>query len=456
MLREAEADSGGHTARHRGRNGEPQAFADVGSVQPLGRLEGEARQRRQATAETGADQPAPAMVARPSGDDDTQQQRARHIAAQNDARGRGLGTIGHGLDESPPQAGAGRAAEANQQGAEHAERNRLVGLGDGEIRRHGNSVAGPARCGETLPIVHGPVGGADDGYDRSVTAPAPTTEFAATADGTSQLQRHWKAEGVDTPRAAVLLVHGIGEHSGRYLHVGAHLAAEGYDVLAFDNRGFGQSGGRRAYVDSFDQFIDDIGDLLAERRSLGVPVVLFGHSLGGLMSASYLVSGRPRPDLAVLSSPALAANIPTWQRASASLLNKAVPKFFLPDKGDGSLLSRDPAVQRGFVEDPLVIQGATVRLGYETLSRMKSTSASIDRITVPLYVLHGALDELVPPSASEGLGTLPNATRRLWPGLRHECLNEPEQDEVLAELVAWLDQQLEAQTEGVSSSEPST
>lgn len=280
----------------------------------------------------------------------------------------------------------------------------------------------------------------------------PTTEFAATRDGLSQLRRHWQASGVDSPRAAVLLVHGIGEHSGRYLHVGSFLAGQGYDVMAFDNRGFGQSGGRRAYVDSFSQYLDDVEDLIAERRELGVPVVLLGHSLGGLIVSTYLVRGRPVPDLTVLSAPALTADVPAWQRMGAPVLGRLTPKLFLPDKSDGSLLSRDVEVQRGFVDDPLVIQGATAGLGLAVFAAMERTSARIDRIEMPTYVLHGQDDELVPPAASAGLGELPNVTRRLWDGLRHECFNEPEQDEVMVEMAAWIDAQLERLSSAGSSS----
>ncbi len=263
-----------------------------------------------------------------------------------------------------------------------------------------------------------------------------STEFTSTRDGLSQLERRWE---VADPRAVVVIVHGIGEHSGRYLHVGAHLAEAGYQVVAFDNRGFGQSGGRRAFVESFDRYLDDVEDVLATQRSLGVPVVLLGHSLGGLISATYLVSDRPQPDLAVLSAPALHAEVPRWQRVLAPLLGRIAPKLFIKAKIDGSLLSRDLAVQEAYLNDPLVIAGATARLGAETFSTMADTSASIGRISAPTYVLHGDADRLVPLSASDGVAALAIAERRVWKGLRHECFNEPEQGEVLAELTAWLD-----------------
>lgn len=272
-----------------------------------------------------------------------------------------------------------------------------------------------------------------------MTASPSVAEFASTGDGLTQLRRHWAAE---TPRAALLLVHGIGEHSGRYEHVGGFLASRGIDTLGFDNRGFGQSGGRRAHVESFDEYLDDVGALLDERRLLGVPVILMGHSLGGLIVSTYLVSGRPAPDLAILSAPALQADVPAWQRNLAPILGRVAPKFFMKSKIESELLSRDPAVQKGYEDDPLVFGGATVGLGRELFATMESTSASIEQIAVPTYVLHGEEDHLVPVEASAGLEALPNVTRRTWPNLRHEALNEPEQDDVMAEIVAWVDLQL--------------
>lgn len=267
-----------------------------------------------------------------------------------------------------------------------------------------------------------------------------TTEFATTHDGLEQLRRRWRPSG-DT-RAAMLLVHGIGEHSGRYEHVGAAFAEAGIDVLAHDQRGYGRSGGLRGHVDDFDHFLADLEELLADRRDTGQPVVLMGHSLGGLVSTSYLVSNRPQPDMAVLSAPALAADVPAWQKVVAPALGTIAPKLKIPADFDGSVLSRDIEVQDAYENDPLRVGSSTTRLGRESFAAMASTRASIDRLRVPTYVLHGARDTLVPPSASAFLAELPNVERRLWPNLRHECMNEPERNQVLDEIVAWLDGQL--------------
>lgn len=265
-------------------------------------------------------------------------------------------------------------------------------------------------------------------------------EFEETRDGETQLVRRWP---VEAPRAAMLIVHGIGEHSGRYLHVGEFLADSGYDVTAFDNRGFGQSGGRRAHIDRFDRFLDDIEDQLNERRRHNVPVILLGHSLGGLMATTYLVSDRPQPDLAVLSSPALAAEVPRWQRVAAPVLGRVVPSLFIKGSEMSGLLSRDEEVERAYHDDPLVILGATAGLGKAIFEAMDVTMGQLDRIRVPTYVLHGEEDKLVPQAASLPLRDLPTVTYRSWPDLRHECMNEPERFDVLGEIRDWIDERLE-------------
>ena len=220
------------------------------------------------------------------------------------------------------------------------------------------------------------------------------------------------------------------------------MAAGGFDVLAFDNVGNGQSEGPRAFVTSFEDYVDDVQALLAEREELGVPVVLMGHSLGGLIAATYLVDDRPQPDLAILSSPALGAVVPKWKRIVAPIIGRVLPKLFIPDKIDGAVLSRDVAVQEAYANDPLVTAGATAGLGRALFATMPVTAAAIGKIRVPTYVLHGEDDELVPAKFSEPLAALPNVTRRVWKGLRHECLNEPEQNEVMAEMTDWLKSQL--------------
>jgi acylglycerol lipase len=264
-------------------------------------------------------------------------------------------------------------------------------------------------------------------------------DVGVTRDGLSQLRRRWIPP---SPRAAVLLVHGIGEHSGRYVHVGAALAAAGFATVAIDQRGFGRSGGRRAYVDRFSQFHDDVEDQLRAIRTLGVPTILFGHSMGGLISLGYSLSPRPKPDLLVLSAPALGSSAPRWMRLGARPLALIAPRLYLTSPIPMSTLSRDVAVQDAYANDPLVEKGGTTLLGAELFAEMKLVHRRVQELRLPTLVIHGGDDELVPTAASEPLGQLRGVERRVLPGLRHESLNEPEGLDVLADIIAWMNLKL--------------
>lgn len=267
-----------------------------------------------------------------------------------------------------------------------------------------------------------------------------TTATVDARDGTSILVRRWRAAG--EPWAGVLLVHGIHEHSGRYEHVGSWLAGAGLEVTGYDQRGYGASGGRRAWVERWTQNHDDLEERLiaARREAGGRPLVLYGHSLGGLLVAGYVLAEprRPLPDALVLSAPALDSSVATWKRRLAMLLDRLAPTYEVRETFDGSLLSRDPAVGERYRADPLAFHVTTGRFGAEAFREQRRVRAAVHRLDLPTLVYHGADDRLVPPSASEPLGALPGVDRRLLPGLRHEGHNEPEGAEVISAVVEWL------------------
>jgi alpha-beta hydrolase superfamily lysophospholipase len=265
-------------------------------------------------------------------------------------------------------------------------------------------------------------------------------------DGTAILVRRWVPAG--EPWASVVLVHGLAEHSGRYEHVGGWMAEAGLDVTAYDQRGFGASGGRRAWVGRFSDFHDDLEERLTEARAAsdGRPVALFGHSFGALVALGYVVADppRPSPDALVLSAPALDDNLPRWQRAFARVMARFVPTLEMQNPFDGTVLSRDPAVAERYLADPLNYHRSTLRLGALSFAEQDRVRAALSRLSIPTLAFHGAADRLVPPSASERLSGLPGVTSRAYPGLRHETLNEPEGAAVVADSVAWLRSVLES------------
>ena len=266
-----------------------------------------------------------------------------------------------------------------------------------------------------------------------------TIDIRTVSPGEARLVRSWVTPA--KAHAAVLLVHGLGEHSGRYEHVGEQMSDAGLVVRAFDLPGFGRSSGRRAFVENFDTYLDAVEEELASMVELGLPTVLLGHSLGGLIAYRYALSKRPQPDFLVLSAPALDADTPAWQRTLAPILARVVPKFALPNPIDGEQLSRDPAVGEAYFADPLVITSATTRLGAE-MFRVMAASRPMVAPPMPCLVIHGGSDALVPPSASAGLGELPGVVRTLYPSLRHESFNEPEGPEVITDVTTWIKAQV--------------
>jgi alpha-beta hydrolase superfamily lysophospholipase len=269
-----------------------------------------------------------------------------------------------------------------------------------------------------------------------------TPEMIIARDGESLALRHWPPAAA--PRAGLLIVPGLGEHGGRYERTAEILAASGLDTWALDLRGFGASGGRRAYVERMDVWLDDVADRLAALRDLGRPVVLLGHSMGGLVCADYAESDRPQPDLLVLSAPAIAGNVPAWKQLLARLLGNVTPTVAVKNDFDGSILSRDPAVGADYVADPLNVHSTTARLGAVLINAQRPTIAAIPRIRIPTLVVHGGADHLVPTDSSEAFVGRPGIERRVYPGLAHETFNEPEGPQVVGEIAAWIEAHLPA------------
>ena len=268
-------------------------------------------------------------------------------------------------------------------------------------------------------------------------------ESICTRDGVILHAHHWRPRG--TARAVLVLVHGIAEHAGRHEHVARRFADAGIETFAADLRGFGRSGGARAYLDRWSRYHDDLEDQIAAARaaSSGVPLVLYGHSMGGLIALGYVLAAPPRPlpDALVLSAPAIAATIPGWKRAAAALLSVAAPRFALPNEFPQGGLSHDPEIERAYLADPFNVHRTTARLGSELLreqSRVRARLASIDAMPVPTYVLHGEGDPIVPVWATQSLEGKRNVTRRVYPQLRHEMHNEPEAAQVIADTVAFI------------------
>jgi acylglycerol lipase len=248
----------------------------------------------------------------------------------------------------------------------------------------------------------------------------------------------------DVTRAVVVIAHGAGEHSGRYVHVAGRLVNEGYAVYALDHRGHGRSEGPRAVIDRLDNAVADLDQLvvLAASEHPGVPVILLGHSMGGAISIRYAIAHQDRLAALILSAPlaALEAASPVT-RLVASVLATLTPGLGL-FAVDPALVSRDPDVVKAYETDPLVHHG---RIPARTIAEL---AAAIDAfpneagsITVPTLIMYGSGDQLVPPAGSMMLNDRIGATDKTletYDGLYHEILNEPEQDAVMDDMCSWL------------------
>lgn len=253
------------------------------------------------------------------------------------------------------------------------------------------------------------------------------------------------------PKAIVFVCHGHAEHLGRYSHVVTALTNRGYAVYGQDHRGHGRSSGTRALVMRFDDFVDDFR-LLTERACRehpGLPQVLIGHSMGGLIAVRYAL--RHGDDLAVLvtSGPALVIDesLTDSQRRLGSVVARLYPAGPLPrGNSDEDFLTTDPEVRRQFGLDPLTHHGPTrIRTAAEMLWAGEDARRKLARIRLPLLAMHGANDTLTFPSGTRALherASSADKTLKLWPGMKHEIFNEPGRREVITFMLDWIDARL--------------
>jgi alpha-beta hydrolase superfamily lysophospholipase len=259
------------------------------------------------------------------------------------------------------------------------------------------------------------------------------------ADRTELYVRSWPAA---EPRGRVLLVHGLGEHCGRYEHVAAALNGIGLDVTAYDQRGHGRSGGTRGGLPHPDALLDDLRDVYA---TLGGDALLLGHSLGGLVAARAVTGGWVTPRALVVSSPVLAVELSAPQRVLAAVGRRWLPDRPLPNRLPIDKLSHDPAVVADYKADPLVHDRITARLFDFILDAGAAARAGAPWVRVPVLGLVAGEDAFLDASGTRAFfAALPDGTLHFYDGLWHEVLNErePDRSRVLGDLTGWLQERL--------------
>lgn len=271
----------------------------------------------------------------------------------------------------------------------------------------------------------------------------PEREFDLTAARGLRLSgREWEPPA--PPEAVIALVHGFGEHMGRWEHAARWFASRGLAVVAIDLRGHGRSEGRRGHALKLEYLLEDIGLLVAEARRAhpDTPLFLYGHSLGALLAANYVL--RSAPALAGVILSALPLETPLRRQrikvAAARWLGPLLPGLSIDSGLDRTTLSRDPAVVDACASDPLAHATATLGLARAALQAVEYALEHAAEWRLPVLVMHGAADALALPSGSEEFARRihGDCTLKLWPGLYHELHNEPEKQQVLDFAARWI------------------
>ena len=261
-----------------------------------------------------------------------------------------------------------------------------------------------------------------------------------TADGLQLQLREWPLADA---RGTVLIVHGLGEHIGRYAHVAARLNGWGWRVVGYDQRGHGESDGPRGALAQPDDLLQDLARVVdAVRAAHAGPLLLLGHSMGGLVAARFVAERLRVVDALVLSSPALDAGMNAFQKLLLAVLGPLAPNLAVGNGLKPAWISRDPAVVQAYVDDPRVHDRVTPRLVRFIVDGGAFERSRAVRWTVPTLLLWAGSDRCVAPAGSAAFAAAaPKSalTARVFAPLFHEIFNEPEQAEVFAALGAWLE-----------------
>lgn len=264
------------------------------------------------------------------------------------------------------------------------------------------------------------------------------------ARGVELHYRTWAPE--EEARAVVAIVHGLGEHGGRYGGVANYLVPAGYKLYAFDHRGHGRSPGPRGHADRWADFREDVRAFLTliRKQAPGKPIFLYGHSLGGLITLNYALHEPAGIDGLIVSAPGLDASglSPTMLRI-ARLLSRVAPKLGLGTGLEAAAISRDPAEVKAYKLDPLVHGKGSPRLAVEAGEAIEWTMAHAKELRLPLLLFYGSADRLVPPANARRFfdaASSKDKTLHEYEGGYHEPHNDLDRERVLADVREWLDE----------------
>ena len=253
------------------------------------------------------------------------------------------------------------------------------------------------------------------------------------------------------PKATLFLVHGLGEHSGRYSYLAERFTENDIAVFTFDGRGHGKSCKPKpdAYFENHQDYLKDIDALYNKAAGYlpKLPIFIYGHSMGGALVASYVIQYKPQARGIILSAAALKPAVGTSEIliTLSSLISKYAPKLKVL-KLDPHLISHDKDVVDKYNIDPLIYHGAIpARTAYEVLKMMRNIEGKADTFTLPVLILHGSEDKLTNPEGSdEFFRAISTQDKTLipYPGLYHELHNELEKEEVIKKIISWMEKRI--------------
>ncbi|MCA1828381.1 MAG: alpha/beta hydrolase, partial [Myxococcales bacterium] len=258
-----------------------------------------------------------------------------------------------------------------------------------------------------------------------------------------KLYEQWWRPASREPRAVLVIVHGLKDHSARYAEFADRLAQHGYEVRAFDLRGHGSSEGRRAYVSDFDEYPTDLETFVQRVRRPGKPLFVLGHSMGGAIVTDWILTRKPLVSGIILSGAALRVDASGFKIAITRFLGTVLPRLAVFSL-DVDKFSRDPRFVAQCKGDPLVDHGnGPARTAAQLVGAIEFIREHMEEVTVPLLALHGGADAITPPQGSRDLVERAHSsdkTLRIYDGLYHDLLHEPEKQQVMSDIAAWVDE----------------
>lgn len=272
-----------------------------------------------------------------------------------------------------------------------------------------------------------------------------TLSTFVASDGDNLAVQDWPLEKEQALRGVVVIVHGLGEHAGRYDHVARRLNSWGFAVRGFDQYGHGESGGKRGGLPSSNRLLDDLADIVdstQQRMPKPCPLILLGHSMGGLVAGLFVARGVRLVDALVMSSPALDPGLNGFQKFLLAVLPRVAPDLRVSNALDASKISHDPDVVHAYKSDKLVHDRISARLAKFIADGGPEVLAAAPSWKTPTLLMFAGQDKLVAPAGSRAFAA--NApkqavTAQCFELLYHEIFNELNADPVFAALKAWLD-----------------